>query len=99
MRSNEFEVIGTVIPSITTGADAATADIEALADLIDTEGVPAIFGESSSSSQIAEALAETVGGDVEIVELFTESLGEEGTGAETYIGLRTDAELIADALA
>ncbi len=63
MRSYEFEVIGTVIPSITTGADAATADIE-------------------------------------IVELFTESLGEGGTGAETYIGLiRTDAELIADALA
>ncbi len=94
-----FEVIGTVIPSITTGGDASSADVEALAELIAAEDVPAIFGESSNSAQVAEALAESIGGHVEVVELFTESLGEDGTGAETYIGLiRTDAELIADAL-
>jgi len=59
----DFEVIGTVIPSITTNADASIAEIEELAELIDAEGVPAIFDESSSSAQLAEALAE---GDVEV---------------------------------
>ncbi|MBA2496691.1 MAG: zinc ABC transporter substrate-binding protein [Acidimicrobiia bacterium] len=96
----DFEVIGTVIPSMTTNADASAAEVEALAELIDAEGVPAIFGESSSSAQLAEALADSAGGDVEVVELFTESLGEDGSGAETYVGLiRTDAELIAEGLA
>lgn len=96
----DFEVIGTVIPSMTTNADASAAEVEALAELITAEDVPAIFGESSGSAQLAEALADAAGGDVEIIELFTESLGEDGTGAETYIGLiRTDAELIAEALA
>jgi len=95
-----FEVIGTVIPSVTTGAAPSTAAIEALAELIDAEGVPAIFGETSSPSQLARALADLAGGDVAVVELFTESLGEEGSGAETYLGLlRTDAQRIHDALA
>jgi hypothetical protein len=36
---------------------------------------------------------------VEVVTLFTDSLGEDGSGAATYVGLmRTDAELIATAL-
>ena len=34
-----------------------------------------------------------------MVELYTESLGEPGSGADTYVGmLRTDAQRIAEAL-
>jgi zinc/manganese transport system substrate-binding protein len=95
----DFEVVGAVIPSLTTGAEPSAADIEDLAEVIEAEGVPAIFGETSSPSALAEALAETVGGEVEVVELFTESLGEPGSGAETYLDLlRTDAQRIHDAL-
>ncbi|MBA2279627.1 MAG: zinc ABC transporter substrate-binding protein [Acidimicrobiia bacterium] len=97
-----FEVVGAVIPSLSTSADASAAGVDALADLIREQGVPAIFAETTQSSQLADALAEAVGGDdpVEVVELFTESLGEPGSGAETYLGLlRTDAERIASALA
>ena len=61
--------------------------------------MPAIFGETTQPTQLADALADEVGGDVEVVELYTESLGEPGSGADSYVGmLRTDAELIARAL-
>ncbi len=95
----DFEVIGAVIPSLTTGAEASAADIEDLATLIEDTGVPAIFGETSSPSDVAEVLAESVGAAVQVVELFTESLGDEGSGAESYLEMmRTDARLILEAL-
>ena len=60
--------------------------------------MPAIFGETTQPTKLADALADEVGGDVAVVELYTESLGEAGSGADTYIGmLRTDAERIAEA--
>lgn len=93
-----FEVVGTVIPGTTTGAQPSAADVEALAEVLRAEGVRAIFGETTSSASVAEALAESVG-DVAVVTLHTESLGEDGSGAETYVGMqRTNAELIARAL-
>jgi zinc/manganese transport system substrate-binding protein len=94
----DFEVVGTVIPSVTTLAEPTAAELEALAQEIQEHDVPAIFAETTQSTQLAEALAGSVG-DVAVVELYTESLGEEGSGAETYVGLmRTNAELIAGAL-
>ena len=96
----DFEVIGTVIPSSATNASASAADIEALADLIRQRRVPAIFGETTQPTQVADALADEIGDDVEVVELYTESLGEDGSGAETYIEMmRVNAERIAEALA
>jgi zinc/manganese transport system substrate-binding protein len=94
----DFEVIGTVLPSLTTSAEASAADIEQLADVLRTEHVRAVFAENTSSADLADALADEVG-DVEVVELFAESLGDEGSGAETYIDMqRTNAERIAEAL-
>ncbi|MGH9235439.1 MAG: metal ABC transporter solute-binding protein, Zn/Mn family [Acidimicrobiales bacterium] len=59
----------------------------------------AIFAETTQSTQLADTLAQAVEGDVEVVELFTESLGEDGSGAETYLDMmRTNAGLVADAL-
>jgi zinc/manganese transport system substrate-binding protein len=94
-----FEVVGTVIPSMTTMASASAAGVEALAAVIEERDVPAIFGETTQPTQLADALADEVGGDVQVVELYTESLGEPGSGADTYVGMvRTDAELIVRAL-
>jgi zinc/manganese transport system substrate-binding protein len=95
-----FEVIGAVIPSQSTSAQPSAGAVEDLAALLREEGVPAIFADVTGSTDLADALAREVGRDVQVVSLFTESLGEDGSGAETYVGLvRTDAELIADALA
>jgi zinc/manganese transport system substrate-binding protein len=94
----DFEVVGAVIPSNTTLAEPSSAELDELAETIEREGVPAIFAESTQSTDLADALADSVG-EVEVVTLFTESLDAKGSGAETYIDLlRTDAELVAGAL-
>lgn len=94
-----FEVIGAVIPSLTTSAEPSAADVDDLAALVEEREVPAIFAETTQPTALAEALADAVGRDVEVVELFSESLGEPGSGADTYVGLiRTDAQRIAAAL-
>jgi len=95
----DFEVIGAIVPSITTGAEPSAASIEELAELVADEGVPAIFAETTQSTSLAEVLADEAGNDVEVVELFTESLGEDGTGAETYVDMvLTNARLVNAAL-
>ena len=93
-----FEIIGTVIPAAGTMARTNPAQLEKLAEIIEHEGVKAIFAETLHSTEDADALASRVG-DVEVVTLHTGSLGPTGSGAEDYIGfMRTNAELIVDAL-
>ena len=93
-----FEVIGTVIPTPASMAQASPAQLEELAEIIEHEGVKALFAETVHSTDDVEALASRVG-DVEVVTLYTGSLGPPGSGADTYIGfLRTNTELIVDAL-
>lgn len=94
-----FVVIGTVIPSGTTLAEPSSAALSDLVDTIDETGVPAIFADTSSSSALADALAQETGEDIAVVELFSESLGEPGSGGETYLQLiRTNADRILGAL-
>jgi zinc/manganese transport system substrate-binding protein len=94
----DFEVLGAVIPTGTTDGGSA-ADLARLASVVRDAGVPAIFADTSSPDRLAQTLAAEVG-DVEVVELFSESLGPEGSGGETYVDMvRTNAQRIADALA
>jgi zinc/manganese transport system substrate-binding protein len=94
-----FDVVGAVIPAGTTQAEPSAAQLDELAHTIEEQDVPAIFVETSSPARLAEALADEVG-DVDVVELFSESLGDEGSSGETYAAMmRTNAERIADALA
>ena len=93
-----FEVIGTVIPSPSSMAQANPAGLERLAEIIEHEGIKAIFAETQHSGDDIEALAARVG-DVDVVTLYTGSLGPPGSGAETYTGyLRTNTDLIVDSL-
>ena len=93
-----FEVIGTVIPTPASMAQANPAGLEELAEIIEHEGITAIFAETQHSVDDVEALAARVG-DVDVVTLYTGSLGPAGSGADTYTGfLRTNADLIVDAL-
>jgi zinc/manganese transport system substrate-binding protein len=94
-----FEVLGTVIPSLTTSSQTSAAQLEDLADIVRDEGVPAIFVETTESDRLARALAKEAGGDVLVVELYSGSLGEPGSGADTYVGyMTTNAERIVAAL-
>lgn len=95
----DFEVVGTVVPGGSTLGDPSS---EALASLVGTMrnlGVNVIFAETTQPSALADAVARELGGEVQVVELFTGSLGEPGSGAETLVEmLRTNAGRIAQAL-
>jgi zinc/manganese transport system substrate-binding protein len=93
----DFEVLGSIIPGGSTLASASARDLAELASTIGELDVPAVFAETTTSSQLAETLAGEA--DVEIVELFSGSLGAPDSGAGTYIEMvRTNAERIAAAL-
>jgi len=93
----DFELIGTVIPGGSSIEEANPAGLQELVGLISQTGVPAIFAESTHSSDDAEALAQQAG--VDVVVLDTGSLGPPGSGSDTYLGfLRSNAQKIADAL-
>ena len=95
-----FEIIDTVIPGGATLAEPSSAELAALVDRIRETGTPALFAETIEPTVLAEALAAEAGSGIEVVELYTGSLGEPGSGADTLIGmLREDARRIADALA
>jgi zinc/manganese transport system substrate-binding protein len=93
-----FEVIGAVIPSGSTSDAASAGDLAELAHLIEDEGVPAIFANETSSNQLVETLSAEVG-DVEVVTLYSESLGEAGSEGGTYLDMvRANATRISAAL-
>jgi zinc/manganese transport system substrate-binding protein len=95
----DFDVIGVVIPGGSTVAEPSSAELAELVEVIQREGVPAIFAETTEPTALAEAVADEVGSQVEVVELYSGSLGEPGSGADTLTGMLTgNARLIADAL-
>ncbi len=94
-----FEIIGVVVPGGSTLADPSSAQVAALVARIADAGVPAIFAETTDSTTLAEAVAAETGRDVTVVELYSGSLGESGSGAETLIDmLLTNARRIVAAL-
>ncbi|GKX29883.1 manganese transporter [Vallitalea longa] len=96
-----FKVKG--LQGISTASEAGTGDVRELADFIVEHEIGAIFIESSVPKKNVEALQEAVEArdfQVEIGgELFSDSLGSEGTEAETYIGtVKSNVNTIIDAL-
>ena len=95
----DCRLIGAVIPGGTTLAAPSAADLRDLTDAIDEAGVRTIFAESSQPDRLIQVLASEAGIEVDVVELFTESLTEQGEGADTYLTMmRANTERIADGL-
>lgn len=88
-RAYGFEVRG--LQGISTAAEAGTGDLRNLADFIANRKIPAIFIESSipvRNIEAAKAAVKSRGFDVKIGgELFSDSMGSEGTEEGTYIGM------------
>ena len=93
------EVIGSVIPSVSTLAEPSSSELAELVETMIDENIAVIFTETIEPTTLAEAVAAEVGTDVAVVELFTGSLGGEGSGGETYIEMiRSNATRISAAL-
>lgn len=100
-RDYGFEVKG--IQGISTESEASTKDIADLANFIAEHHIKAIFSESSVPPKNIQALQEAVkakGHEVIIGgELFSDSLGDEGTLEGTYLGMmKYNIDTVVDAL-
>lgn len=88
-RDYGFEVKG--IQGISTESEASTKDISDLAEFIVSRHIKAIFSESSVPQKNIDALKEAVEAKGQSIviggQLFSDSLGDEGTPEGTYIGM------------
>lgn len=92
-----FEVVGTVIPGLTTEREPSAQEIAGLVDTIRELGVRAIFAETTVGDAITQSVARETGAS--IATLYTGSLGAPGSGADTYIGMaRANTLAIVEAL-
>jgi ABC-type Zn uptake system ZnuABC Zn-binding protein ZnuA len=89
-----IEVVGAVIPSLSTQAQASAGDVHKLVDQIRREGVEAVFPESSVNPDIERAIAREAGARIG-GRLYADSLGATGTPGDTYAGaLAADASAL-----
>ena len=93
-RRYGVEVVGAVIPSLSTQAQASAGDGQKLVDQIRREHVRAVFPESSVNPDIERAIAREAGASVG-GELYADSLGPKGSAGETYVrALASDADAL-----
>jgi len=100
-RAYGFEVNGLL--GVSTASEAGTSDVKELAHFIFERRVPAIFVETSVAPRYVMALKEAVEAQGFAVEiggtLYSDSLGDLGTSAGTYVGtVRANVETIVTAL-
>ena len=91
-----FGVVGVVL-SVTTDVEPSAGDLADLVHEVKEYGVPAVFGETTVSERLANAVASESG--VKLVRLYSGSLGPDGSGAATYLEMiRTNVGRIVEAL-
>ena len=90
-----FEVVGTVIPSLSTLAETNPADLADLAAIIEELDIPTVFSEEQASARDANALADAIPG-LKVVALDTGSLRD---ADDDYLSMmRRNVIAIAEAL-
>jgi len=95
-RRYGIEVIGTVIPSLSTEGQPSAGDTARLIDTIRATGVKAIFAESSVNPKVEQAIANETGATVGAA-LWADTLGPAGSAGATYIGsIESNTEALVD---
>ena len=93
-----YKIAGVVVPGGSTLGDPSSAELAELTETINDAGVPAIFSNTADATALIEAVAAEAG-EIEVVPLYVGSIGEPGSGADSYEGMvRSNAESIARAL-
>lgn len=104
-RAYDFEVIG--LQGVSTASEVGTARRAALARILGERRIPAVFAETSVPDEGLRAVLDDVRTkyrhEVRLIggqdALYSDSLGEPGSPAETYVGMiRHNATVIAAAL-
>jgi zinc/manganese transport system substrate-binding protein len=88
-----FQIVGAVIPSLSTAAEPSSAELASLITAIRAQGVPAVFVGTTTNPKLSDLVASETG--ARVLRLYTGELGPPGSGADTYIGMmRTDTDAI-----
>ena len=88
-----YQLIGAIIPSLTTQAETSSADLASLETKIKAAGVKAIFTEIGTDPKVAQAVGADTG--AKVVELTTHGLPSDGS---YFTFLTNIANLVADNL-
>ena len=100
-RDYNFEVLGTVIPGMSTLAEPSASDLAELIVTMQEHGICTIFTETTVSDTLAQTVASELSGcdDVKVLPLYTGAVGPAGSGADSYIGMfRANVDTIAEGL-
>jgi len=90
-----IEVVGAVIPALSTQAQASAGEVARLVRTIRAERVRTIFPEDSVDAKLTRAIAADAGAEVG-PPLYVDTLGPKGSAGETYLGaLRFNARALA----
>jgi len=81
-----IRVVGAVIPSQTTQAQASAKGVAELARLVDAERVRAVFPESSVNAELAKAIARETGASARYT-LYGDTLGSADSDGATYLAM------------
>jgi ABC-type Zn uptake system ZnuABC Zn-binding protein ZnuA len=96
-----FEVVGTIIPSVSTLAEPTAAALAELVNTMRAEDICTILLETTASDQLARTLENELAAcdEVGLITLYTGSLGPGGSDADTYIGMmRANAAALVEGL-
>ena len=92
-----FEIIGAVIPDISTEREPTAQELARLVDALAAAPVPALFTDIGVSARLAQRVAEET--DMALARLYTGSLGSADSPAATYIDMvRYNVAAIVEAL-
>ncbi|MGD9703572.1 MAG: metal ABC transporter substrate-binding protein [Acidimicrobiia bacterium] len=89
-----FKLVGAVVPSASSQAEASAGELAALRETIEATGVDVIFTEIGAPPDVVDAIASETG--ARVVELGTHNLPEDGTYRTFMLDI---ANLVASALA
>jgi ABC-type Zn uptake system ZnuABC Zn-binding protein ZnuA len=93
-----IDVVGALIPSLSTAAQPSAGDTQKLVDQIEREGVEAIFPESSLNPKLEAAVARETGARVGRP-LWADTLGPDGSDGATYIeSIQSNTAALVDGL-
>ncbi|MDQ3936613.1 MAG: zinc ABC transporter substrate-binding protein, partial [Actinomycetota bacterium] len=84
-RAYGIEVVGSVLPGLTTDAEPSGEQVRELVAAIRRAGVDTIFTEHAVDAKLERQVAEEAGARVS-TSLYADALGEPGSGAESLIG-------------
>jgi zinc/manganese transport system substrate-binding protein len=95
----DFDIAGVVIPGGSTLAEPTSQDLARLIETIRERNIGVLIGSVFRSSPLLDALAEESGGDLRVVELYVESVGEPGSDQASYQQMMAfNARALAEAL-